>query len=88
MATIQSAGRGVVGRGTLCLGPEALALPALGGLLWNPASTAALNAASLTGTTGVELSNADFLEVLRQLAFTRQGTVLRPWITRTWARKN
>lgn len=57
---------------------EALALPALGSWLWNPASTADLNAASLTGATGVELSNADFLEVLRQLAFTRQGTVLRP----------
>ena len=28
---------------------EALALPALGSLLWNPASTADLNAASLTG---------------------------------------
>ncbi len=57
---------------------EALALPALGSLLWNPASTAALNAASLTGATGAELSNADFLEVLRQLAFTRQGKMLRP----------
>lgn len=57
---------------------EALALPALGSLLWDPASTAALNAASLTGGAGVELSNADFLEALRHLAFTRQGKVLRP----------
>lgn len=57
---------------------EALALPALGSLLWNPASTADLNAASLTGGAGVELSNADFLEALRHLAFTRQGKVLRP----------
>ena len=57
---------------------EALALPALGSGLWNPASTADLNAARLTGATGVELSNADFLEALRHLAFTRQGNVLRP----------
>jgi hypothetical protein len=57
---------------------EALALPALGSGLWNPASTADLNAASVTGATGAELSNADFLEALRQLAFTRQGKVLRP----------
>nr|MBZ4194319.1 N-6 DNA methylase [Candidatus Contendobacter sp.] len=57
---------------------EALALPALGSWLWNPASTTNLNAASLTGATGVELSNADFLEALRQLAFTRQGKLLRP----------
>ena len=57
---------------------EALALPALGSGLWNPASTADLNAAPLTGATGAELSNADFLEALRQLAFTRQRNVLRP----------
>ncbi len=57
---------------------EALALPVLGSWLWNPASTANLNAAILVGATGVELSNADFLEALRQLAFTRQGNVLRP----------
>lgn len=57
---------------------EALALPALGSLLWDPARTAALNAPGLTGDAGVELSNADFLETLRQLAFTRQGKVLRP----------
>jgi len=49
---------------------EQLALPSLGSLLWNPASTGALNDA--------ELTNFDFLESLRNLAFTRQGKVLRP----------
>ena len=49
---------------------EQLALPSLGSLLWNPDSTAALNDA--------ELTNYDFLESLRNLAFTRQGKVLRP----------
>ena len=47
-----------------------LALPTLGSFLWNPTSTAALNDA--------ELTNYDFLEALRHLAFTRQGKVLRP----------
>jgi hypothetical protein len=47
-----------------------LALPSLGSFLWSPASTAALNDA--------ELTNHDFLEALRHLAFTRQGKVLRP----------
>jgi hypothetical protein len=47
-----------------------LALPTLGGFLWDPASTAVLNNA--------ELTNHDFLEALRNLAFTRQGKVLRP----------
>jgi hypothetical protein len=49
---------------------EALALPALGSFLWDPSSTSALNSA--------ELTNHDFLEALRDLAFTRQGKVLRP----------
>ena len=49
---------------------EHLALPALGSFLWSPASTATLNDA--------ELTNHDFLEALRNLAFTRQGKVLRP----------
>jgi len=49
---------------------EQLALPSLGSLLWNPASTAALNDA--------ELTDYDFLESLCNLAFTRQGKVLRP----------
>ena len=44
---------------------RALALPALGGFLWSPDSTAALN--------GAELANADFLDALRHLAFFRQG---------------
>ncbi|MBL8743025.1 MAG: N-6 DNA methylase, partial [Myxococcales bacterium] len=47
-----------------------LALPALGSFLWSPGSTADLN--------GAELTNHDFLEALRHLAFTRQGKVLRP----------
>jgi hypothetical protein len=49
---------------------EHLALPSLGSFLWDPASTASLNDA--------ELSNHDFLKSLRNLAFTRQGKVLRP----------
>src|SRR6185436_8271754 len=49
---------------------EHLALPALGSFLWSPVSTAALNE--------VELTDHDFLEALRHLAFTRQGKVLRP----------
>jgi hypothetical protein len=49
---------------------EHLALPVLGSFLWDPASTGALNQAGL--------SNYDFLEALRYLAFTRQNKVLRP----------
>ena len=45
-------------------------MPALGSFLWDPASTATLN--------GAELTNHDFLEALRHLAFTRQGKMLRP----------
>jgi hypothetical protein len=55
-----------------------LALPALGSFLWNPNSTTALNASSLHSGDGVELANADFLEALRHLAYTRQGKALRP----------
>lgn len=55
-----------------------LALPVLGGFLWDPNSTTALNPTSLTGGDGAELANADFLEVIRHLAFTRQGKMLRP----------
>ena len=47
-----------------------LALPAFGSFLWCRASTAILNNA--------ELTNHDFLEALRHLAFTHQGKVLRP----------
>lgn len=58
---------------------QQLAIPVLGSFLWSPASTAHLNAASLNADgTGIELANADFLEALRHLAFTRQGKVLRP----------
>ena len=47
-----------------------LALPALGSFLWDPGSTAALN--------DTELTNYDFLEMLRNLAYTRQDKMLRP----------
>ncbi len=47
-----------------------LALPELGSFLWDPASTAALN--------DTELTNYDFLETLRHLAYTRQDKMLRP----------
>lgn len=47
-----------------------LALPVFGSFLWDPEFTADLNEA--------ELTNHDFLEALRHLAFTRQGKVLRP----------
>jgi hypothetical protein len=56
---------------------EALALPILGSMLWNPESTAHLNGPGLA-SPGAELTNFDFLEALRHLAFTRQGKVLRP----------
>ena len=57
---------------------ELLALPVLGSLLWSPESTTLLNASSLTGAEGAELANADFLDSVRHLAFTRQNKVLRP----------
>ncbi len=56
---------------------EALALPSLGSMLWNPVSTTILNGPGL-GQPGAELTNHDFLEAIRLLAFTRQGKVLRP----------
>ena len=49
---------------------QRLALPALGSFLWGRESTPELNDA--------ELTNHDFLEALRHLAFTRQNKVLRP----------
>lgn len=58
------------GDATFATAREQLALPALGSFLWDPAFTAALN--------GTELTNYDFLEALRNLAFTRQGKMLRP----------
>ena len=42
-----------------------LALPSLGSLLWDPASTADLN--------DLDLANYDFLETLRRLAYIRPG---------------
>lgn len=47
-----------------------LALPALGGFLWSHSSTRALSYCSLT--------NSDFLEAIRRLAFTRHDRSLRP----------
>lgn len=47
----------------------ALALPVLGGFLWNESATPHLNDA--------ELMNHDFMEVLRHLAYTRHGKALR-----------
>lgn len=47
----------------------ALALPVLGGFLWGESATPHLSDA--------ELTNHDFLEVLRHLAYTRQGKALR-----------
>jgi hypothetical protein len=55
----------------------ALALPPLGSMLWSPASTALLNGPGL-GDPGAELSNHDFLEALRHLAFIRKDKILRP----------
>ncbi|MFH1219113.1 MAG: N-6 DNA methylase [Candidatus Eisenbacteria bacterium] len=49
---------------------EHLALPALGSFLWDAGATTTLNDA--------ELTNHDFLEAMRYLAFARQGKVLRP----------
>ena len=49
---------------------QRLALPALGSFLWGRESTPELNDA--------ELTNHDFLEALRHLAFTRQNKILRP----------
>ena len=47
-----------------------LGLPILGSFLWDPNYTTVLNEADLT--------NYDFLEILRNLCFTRQDNVLRP----------
>lgn len=56
---------------------DALALPVLGSMLWNPTATALLNGPGL-GDPGAELSNHDFLEALRHLAFIRKHKILRP----------
>ncbi|MBF0217745.1 MAG: N-6 DNA methylase, partial [Candidatus Omnitrophica bacterium] len=56
---------------------ERLSLPILGSFLWSLGSTKSLNASSATKGEGVVLSNADFLEAIRNLAFTRQGKILR-----------
>jgi hypothetical protein len=62
--------RALSGDATTAAAREHLALPVLGSFLWDPGSTAVINEA--------ELTNHDFLEALRHLAFTRQGKVLRP----------
>lgn len=62
--------RGLSGEDGSAVVREQLALPTLGSLLWSPTSTSALNDA--------ELTNYDFLEALRHLAFARQGKMLRP----------
>jgi hypothetical protein len=62
--------RALSGDGSAAAAREHLALPVLGSFLWDPSSTAAVNDA--------ELTNHDFLEALRHLAFTRQGKMLRP----------
>jgi hypothetical protein len=56
---------------------ESLALPSLGSMLWDPVFTALLNGPGLAAP-GAELTNYDFLETLRNLAYTRQGKALRP----------
>jgi len=66
------------GDNRFALARDQLALPNLGSFLWSPESTVSLNAASLTMTEGTELTNTDFLEAIRHLAYTRQGNILRP----------
>ena len=57
---------------------QQLALPILGSMLWSPSATGEINAPDLAESGGTELSNADFLEALRNLAFTRQDKMFRP----------
>ena len=57
---------------------KALNLPTLGSLLWDPMSTIDLNTNELSINRGIELSNSDFLEAIRNLAFIHEGKVLRP----------
>jgi hypothetical protein len=56
---------------------ESLALPVLGSLLWDPARTASLNGQGLAEINGTELSNYDFLEALRHLAYIQQDGARR-----------
>src|SRR5260221_12996618 len=60
--------RTLSGQANFAVSREHLAFPALGSFLWDPASTAALN--------DTDLTNHDFLEALRDLAFTRQDKAL------------
>ena len=55
-----------------------LNLPILGSFLWDPASTQHLNTSELSEGQAIELSNSDFLEAIRNLAFIHEGKILRP----------
>lgn len=59
---------------------SALGLPVLGSFLWDPASTPDLNPAGIADGAAVELSNADLLEAIRHLAYTkpRDSSARRP----------
>ena len=48
-----------------------LALPVLGGFLWSVSGNASLIAPNMAEHGGCELTNADFLETIRNLTFTR-----------------
>lgn len=55
-----------------------LNLPILGSFLWDPTSTHHLNTSEISDGPGIELSNSDFLEAIRNLAFIHEGKILRP----------
>jgi hypothetical protein len=65
----QIVGRALSGDASFSQIREHLALPALGSFLWDESKTSTLN--------GAHLTNHDFLEALRHLAFTNQGKMLR-----------
>ena len=56
---------------------DQLSLPALGSYLWSPASTGHVNASNLNRDGAVELANADLLEAIRNLSYTRLERALR-----------
>ena len=55
-----------------------LNLPILGSFLWDPVSTQHLNTYETSNGQGIELSNSDFLEAIRNLAYIHEGKILRP----------
>ncbi len=65
-----------------------LALPALGSFLWNPDSTANLNAASLATANPVELTNATSSKPCGTLRLLDRKKSFVLWITRIWVQKN